>query len=370
MTMHSNRSHSTIGASSASRWWACPGSVRLAAGVESKSSVYAEEGTKAHELAESLLRAGTWETDDEAVQVYLDAVKQAIKDAGPDYEFEIENRFALHLIDEDAYGTNDAMIYSPERRHLHILDYKHGAGVPVEAEGNKQLLYYALGAATAKHNRPLETITMTIVQPRCEHPDGYVRSWTVGVDYLLEWAGELKEAVERTKDPNAPLVSGEHCRWCPAKGFCEKYRNDAIEAARMDFSDPSELSPVELADLLEKATLIENWIRDVRAYAYDQAMAGNPPRGMKLVAKRPTRKWVDEKGVGLFMHKRGFENGDIYEFKLKSPAQIEKLLDKQDRDFLDTFVVKESSGLTLVPAHDKRPAVTPDAASDFEALDG
>lgn len=373
---HKERAHSHVGASSASRWWYCPGSVRLTKDLPDVSSPFAEEGTRAHELADYCLQTGVtdmmstdarehehWtEEMAEHLQIYLDTVWGY---RTPGSILEVERRFHLSMIDEGAFGTNDAMVYIPETGVLTIIDLKYGAGVPVEVENNKQLLYYALGAATSKHNYPLTKVEMVIVQPRCPHPDGPVRKWSIDAGDLLEWAGDLKEAIDRTKEPDAPLVPGSHCRWCKAAGFCEKFAEESMAAAKMDFDEPSEMSPTELADTLEKASHIESWIKSVRAYAYDQAMKGEPPKGFKLVKKRPTRKWIDESGAIKFMRARGFDSNDIMHHKFKSPAQIEKLVAKDDREALADYQEKESSGLTLVSVHDRRAAVTPNAADDF-----
>lgn len=48
--------HARLSPSSAERWMTCPGSVKLAEGIEDKGSSYAAEGTAAHELAEHILR--------------------------------------------------------------------------------------------------------------------------------------------------------------------------------------------------------------------------------------------------------------------------------------------------------------------------
>lgn len=377
---HKERAHSAIGASSAYRWWNCPGSVRLCDGIEDKASEYAEEGTRAHEFAEYCLTTGVKDASGpdarehvhwtpeiaEAVQEYLDLIWPKV---GKGSELEVERRFHLTDIDEDAYGTNDAMIYHPKKRLLEIFDYKHGAGVSVDAEDNKQLLYYALGAALAKDNLPIEQITMWIVQPRCNHPDGPVRSWTISAEDLMDWAGDLKQAVARTKEPDAPLVAGAQCRWCPAAPICPANQEFAIQGAKLDFTDPAELPENELSDLLDRISHIEAWIRSVREYAYARAMAGDPPRGYKLVQKRPSRKWADEKGAIKYIRRLGLLEEDYYEKKLKSVAQIEKQLDRDDREPLADFVVKESSGLTLAPDTDRRPAVTPNATDDFVETD-
>ena len=74
--------HSKIGASSMYRWSKCPGSVRLCEGIVAPQSKYAEEGTKAHEIAASWLnhypqRPGEEALDDDtksAVHTYVETV--------------------------------------------------------------------------------------------------------------------------------------------------------------------------------------------------------------------------------------------------------------------------------------------------------
>ena len=48
--------HALLSASGAHRWIACPPSVKLEEGFENKTSVYAEEGTLAHEIGELKLK--------------------------------------------------------------------------------------------------------------------------------------------------------------------------------------------------------------------------------------------------------------------------------------------------------------------------
>ena len=89
--------HSPLGASGASRWMKCPGSVSLSEGIEDAESEFASLGSAAHALAEISLRddEDAWErvsrTDSEtgilvdkdmadAVQVYLNAIRSAHPD--------------------------------------------------------------------------------------------------------------------------------------------------------------------------------------------------------------------------------------------------------------------------------------------------
>lgn len=389
---HGSRAHSHLGASIAHRWLACPGSVRMSLGIEDRQTVFAAEGSAAHELAEMCLRADfapaadfigekivvgnhTFEVDEEmaeAVQLYVDTV-QALRDPG-DLLF-IEHRFDLTSVYDDMFGTNDCGIYKPDGRVI-VLDYKHGAGHAVEAEDNPQLKYYGIGLLSIPTLRgaKISQVELVIVQPRAPHRDGPVRSWTTDPLTLLDFAGELREGALATTDPNAPLAAGDHCKFCPAAGICPALREIAITRAQDEFVDvvAPDLTEAEISDLLEKCSLIEDGIRAIRAEAFNRAQGGAAIPGWKLVAKRAVRKWSGEPDVvkGRLAFDFGLTPEQIVEEKLRSPAQIEKLLKGDDKKALAGLVVAESSGVTLARETDRRAEARAqrDAASDFDPI--
>jgi hypothetical protein len=390
----------------------------MSAGIPNRSSRYADEGTAAHQLAERCLSAdlyphyavwsdgrqerappppaasaarhigsvetvrGTdWlvtEEMAEAVQVFLDAVRGAMVEGDT---LLVEQRFNLSAIHPGMFGTNDACVLSPSRKTLFVFDYKHGKGHAVEAEGNPQLRYYGLGALlnTAKAGT-VERLVLTIVQPRAQHRLGPIRSETIGMFDLMEWTAELKKAAVATEDPAAPLAAGNHCGFCPAAGACPKLRDRAMDAAMAEFAgasitvpaDPGMLTTEQIARLLTHADLIDDWLAAVRGHALHLAESGTVVPGFKLVPKRATRKWRDFQDAGAIetaLRKAGLGDSDIFKpLDLKSPAQIEKLLPKDRREALADLVVKESSGVNLVPDTDHRPAQTPSAVADFAHL--
>jgi len=385
---HSERAHSQLGASSSKRWFACPASVPLSDGVEQKESKYAAEGTAAHELAEMALVQnkpanafigedinGFEVTDEmaEAVQVYVDEVARR---AGEFTDVSIEQRFSLDWIDPELFGTNDCAIYD-DLGTLTIMDYKHGRGVAVEARDNPQLLYYALGAARGLE---LSEVRLVIVQPRCDHPDGPVREWVVTPDELKKFEITLKDRVavvntaRLVKNKNIHNLykdyaeAGDHCRFCPASGFCEKLKSKSLEVAQAEFSPIGELSLPEpeslpthtVANILNYADMISGWIESVRHYAHNEAERGVEIEGYKLVKRRANRKWKDEKkAIEEFEMLFG---DDLFTKKLKSPAQVEKIVGKEQ---VAPLVEKPDTGNTLVPETDKRPAIMPRAIEDF-----
>ncbi len=259
--------HSKIGGSGAHRFWECPGSIALAdkarakPGFEDSPSVYASEGTVAHQLAEQCLIDNddpdgfigfSFEADDriikvtqnmaDAVQVYLDTIRKDCQKFGTNAAFlEIEKGFSLPSIDPEAFGTNDACLHIPYET-LIVYDYKHGKGVVVEVRHNKQLLYYALGAIQGKED--VEFVELVIVQPRAPHKEGTVRSITYTRDNLEIFEMELKNKVIATKNPNAIRRGGQWCKFCAAYSICDEAetnlwkqnRSNTIANAISDFS--------------------------------------------------------------------------------------------------------------------------------------
>lgn len=278
-------------------------------------------------------------------------------------------------VTEDVYGTADAVVWQPATKHLHIVDYKNGAGVPVEVVDNLQLRIYAL-ATLLTFKYPASQVTATIVQPRCPHPDGPVRSVTFDVVDLLDFHADLLDAVERVAAAKRASAGGgweashlvpseKGCRWCLAAPKCPALKNKAQAMAKQVFAPGLPYDPLELARTLDFLPILEAWCTNVREFAYSEAEKGHAIPDYKLAEKRASRKWRDAAtaaatidGLGL-----GIECYDAP--KVLSPAQIEKLLPKEHRALLDELTVRESSGHVLVHESDKRPAIKVDAKSAF-----
>lgn len=397
LVAHNTRAHATLGASSASRWINCPGSVRMSEGMPNTSSDFAREGTAAHELAERALAAkkpasafigetiGGFEVDEEmaeAVQIYVDAVNEAANGN----LLVIEQRFSLEALNPPVpmFGTADAIIWDAKTKVLTVMDLKYGAGVPVKVENSPQLSYYALGAMLTMEDRGVrpERIRMCIVQPRYRHQDGPVRFFEIDSYTLrVEWADDLMEYARRTLDADAPLQEGDWCRFCPAQAKCPLLHKKALEAARSEFDDgfsppaPETLTDAQISDILSKADGFKSWVNSVQAYAAAKLQSGGKIPGYKLVAKRATRKWTDEEEAVSVLENMGLDEDDIYVKKMLSPAQAEDRLGKNKvvKERLAPLVQSVSSGYTIASISDKRPAVTlaltDDVFDDIDALE-
>lgn len=408
--------HATLGASSAHRWMECAGSVRLARDVPDFSSSYADEGTAAHEIAARALEKGVdadlWldtvvQTDGmrepvtvdeemvEAAQVYVDYCRRRMNEAAQAEGMQswIETRFDLAPINPPGpmFGTADFALWSPPQKPrkvmdrgtpvltmpkpslLEVVDYKHGSGVLVEAEGNPQLMYYALGAVVELKVKP-DKIRVTVVQPRANHPDGIVRSWDFEWADLVEFRRELFERAVATQADDAPLTVGDHCRFCPAQAICPAQQALAEETAQEEFGalvvaeesplvSPEALTLDQLLRAMEAAPLIEAWLSSVRKHVRHLTESGEET-GFKLVAGRAMRRWVDEDQAEAWLEPVLAD--DAYKKKLLSVAQAEKALKAIGMKLPDGIFNKVSNTQKLVPLDDPRPALPPPVAAEDE----
>lgn len=349
------------------RWENCPGSVRQNAGIpDSPASVYAAAGTAAHELAARLLSGDSSPTSVdpetlEAVMVYVDTVRS---DCG---RLWIEQPVSASHVHPGLRGTADAVTWSEKDKLLRVYDYKHGAGVLVEAEDNSQLLYYAVGAVQTLSLAPTD-IELVIVQPRLAHPDGSVRRWRFEAGELKKFEERLRIAAERTEDPNAPLAAGPWCRWCKSSGVCKELGSASRALAAREFSPVTHYDPQLLADTLEKLPTVEAWISGVRAFALAEAERGRCPPGFSLVASRASRSWSSDAEARSALRRAGLSDRDIHEpLKLLSPAKMEKKLPRENLLLIELLSDRVSKGHRLVRNEGNSPLAA--AVTEFTAID-
>lgn len=387
--------HAILGASSSHRWMECPGSIRLADPLpDDETSIYAAEGTVAHEIGETCLREGEpatahigetheqdgfeIEVDQEmvgAVQEYVDYVRGQGFDPEHEGHF-LEHRFNLAPLDppRPMFGTADCTLWDEESGTLEIIDYKHGRGVTVDAVGNPQLRYYALGAVLELNVKP-DLIRMTIVQPRGHHEDGTIRSDEITFEELIQFKKELWQAAEATTDPDAPLNPGDHCQFCKARAICPAQRDLAMEVAKTDFDtytppSPDSLTTEEMVKVLAVSSNLQSWLKDVEKHAISLLDRGEEVPGFKLVEGRSNRQWVDEEAADKYLRGKGLKVDERAPRKFVSPYAAEKALKKagllDSAQKLEELIEKPQGKPTLAPVDDKRPALPPSAQDDFK----
>ena len=354
-----------VGGSTAKRVISCPGSVALCAAMPPKpSSKYADEGTLLHNVMDLILTTGqtpesfagmeyegiklTQELIDEKVYPALRALDQI--DPNKEMEYATETRVGFGDFLPGVFGSTDLLGRIGKRAF--ILDWKFGSGVSVGADDNPQLMFYAAAAMRTPEVQwvfdDCDEIECIIVQPPS------VKRWVTTIKRVKAFEQELAMAVKISQMPDAPLNSGEHCRWCTAKPTCPKMTGLADRAlhAQLDI-----LNVGQISEYLKKTDMLEQWIADVRGLAHQILDAGKPVPGFKLVAKRATRQWDNEDQALVAMLNEGIPEEELTTTKIISPAQAEKVLKKHGKQLPANQVVAVSSGSTLVEESDPRPAV-------------
>ena len=355
---HSN----IVGGSTAKRVISCPGSVKLVQKMPPQpSSKYADEGTLLHNAISEILSARpdvlgmkykdqvlTQELYDEKIVPALAALDEI--DPAESMQYEVETRVGFGDLLPGVFGSTD-LIGRLGNRAI-VLDWKFGSGVPVPAEENAQLLFYAAAAMrTASLRWAFEGVTeieCIIVQPPA------VRRWTTTVGRIKQFEHELVAAVKTALDPDAPLAKGDHCRWCAAKPICPQMTGAVERAIKQQLID---LDVDTLGQYLKNADLLEEWIKDLRALAFDCFEKGVPVPGYKIVNKQARRKWTDESKAKEALLSLGLKESVVVETSIMSPAQAEKALKKRFSELPEDLIKSESSGTTLAPEDDPRPAV-------------
>ena len=183
--------HAILSASGAHRWLNCTPSARYELEFEERTSDAAEEGSAAHALCEHKLKrklkkrsqrpVSEWDDDEmeECTDDYVSFVLEqfaAAKQRCNDPLILIEEHLDFSCYVPEGFGTGDCVIIADD--NLHIIDFKYGRGVLVNAENNPQMKLYALGALSVYEGiYDIDTVSMTIFQPRRDN----VSTWTVPV---------------------------------------------------------------------------------------------------------------------------------------------------------------------------------------------
>lgn len=386
--------HSQVGASSAERWRTCKGSNNLISKLTKDGSITprtnraAAEGTAAHLVFAACLEDGddaismagmeidvegwTFEVDPEMVkyiQEGLDWVRNRIAKArkkGFEVKLYVE-RSLESFSDDEAFGTADVIIHIIGDR-LIIVDLKYGRGISCEPDSDQNFYYGYLAVENYLESEDaVKVVESWIFQPRIPHPNGVFRKHITNAVELQDWwFKELLPDMAATRDPDAELVIGEHCRFCPAKGHCPALKSEVYEFPTT--IDPSHMTDNELGEALIKLNALAQIMSTYQGEALRRARGGAKVPGYKLVRQRGNREWKQNQPVQNSkgeMVETAIEDALRSEFgldaytdpKLKSPAMIEKM--DGGNDFASQWCFSPDKGLTLAAESDKRTEVRP-----------
>ena len=368
--------HAVLSASSANRWLHCPPSVRLSEGYMDKASVFAMEGTSAHELCEYKLRSALgmeaenptenldfynteMEECAEGYATYILELVEKAKETCSDPVVMVEQRVDFSRYVPEGFGTADCIIIADET--LNIVDYKHGKGVEVSAEDNPQMKLYALGALELFDCLyDISKVQMTIFQPRLSNVSVFVMDKAD----LLYWANdELTAKAELAFEGKGELCCGEWCKFCKAKSNCKERARVNMEMAQYEFRKSSLLTDEEVVKILSRIDELTSWASDVKNFALEQAVRGKQWPGWKVVEGRSNRKYTDEGAVAQVVKNAGY---NPYDEKIMGITNMTKMLGKEKfNELLGDFVERPQGKPTLVTEDDNRPEMNT-AKEDFK----
>lgn len=381
--------HALLSASSAHRWLHCTGSPLLEKEFPDTTSVYAQEGTLAHELCElklkkyttvmpkgtytrahnKIMKSELWQNEMEGTsEAYLEYVKEIMLACEIAPAVLIEKRVDFSRYVPEGFGTADCLMLAGDT--LHVIDYKHGKGVVVDAAHNPQMMLYALGAMDELSLLyRFKSVHIVIVQPRVNN----ISEFTMTADELRDW-GEtaVKPKAEAAMSGNGEFEAGDWCRFCRAKQQCKtRYEsNDSLYPELSAQHDPRLITLAELGEYLRRGRDMAAWLEDMREYALSESLAGAEVPGWKAVEGRGSRAFTDTDDAVDTLIRNGIDESVLYERRVLTLAQMEKAIGKKTfGEIVGNLVVKNPGKPTLVEESDKRPKITnqPTAADVFNS---
>ena len=390
--------HALLSASSSKQWLHCTPSARLQEQFPNESSVYAAEGTFAHEVCEYKVRkylkervkrpqSEEYYTEeiDQITDVYAEFVIGIIEEMklnGCEPLVMVEEKVNYSHIAPSGFGTADMLIIGKDENGkgvLHIADFKTGQGVFVDADHNSQMMLYALGGLAAYgYIYDIEIVRMSIIQPRLEN----ISTFECSRSELEDWGESIRETAKLAYEGKGEQTPGEWCRFCRAKPVCKACKDETLSLCREEFLDLDDgalseeadassevdgselvfknpgLVPIsELAQLLPTLNRISSWIEAVFSFISSEAINhGVPIPGYKVVEGRSKRVFTDTKDVVDTAVANGYT--DIYKKQLITLTEFEKMMGKKKfAELLGKYVTKPPGKLSLVPEDDPREPV-------------
>ena len=390
--------HALLSASSSKQWLHCTPSARLQEQFPNESSVYAAEGTFAHEVCEYKVRkylkervkrpqSEEYYTEeiDRITDVYAEfviGIIEEMKRNGCEPLVMVEEKVNYSHIAPSGFGTADMLIIGKDENGkgvLHIADFKTGQGVFVDADHNSQMMLYALGGLAAYgYIYDIEIVRMSIIQPRLEN----ISTFECTRSELEDWGESIRETAKLAYEGKGEQTPGEWCRFCRAKPVCKACKDEALSLCREEFLDLDDgalseeadassevdgsepvfknpgLIPIsELAQLLPTLNRISSWIEAVFAFINSEAINhGVPIPGYKVVVGRSKRVFTDTKAVVETAVANGYT--DLYKQQLITLTEFETMMGKKKfAELLGKYVTKPPGKLSLVPESDSREPV-------------
>lgn len=418
--------HAKLGPSGADRWMTCLASVSFTDLLASigyvtlgGSSVYADEGTAAHEVRELSLSLGLDPHHFLGMKIYVNGAPYEVTQEMCDHLLPGIDWIRSHTLSPDVeirvdlspwlpgqFGTMDGGWVAGDT--LYASDLKYGAGEAVSADDNRQQKLYALGYwHYLGRPKSVKRVVVCIDQPRA----GGLKFWECSIEDLLDFGRECavvfsmlqaiaaeSEGIDNpdefyAKFRNEFKVTDKGCRWCAVKEPSKngKYlgcpaRNDFFTDlfqgqfddldAEPNFPAPSSFDPAKRWHVVRHAAEAKKWLAAMHEASLSAALDGNPDPGSKaVIGQRGDRYFTDEVKVKEILESalgkgayKPLQLIGITEAEAKLKPGRKKPGNKEAWERLLALVDQPDGKPILVPAEDAREAVKP-LADMFDDLD-
>jgi hypothetical protein len=380
-----NAAHAVLGASSAQRWLNCPPSAQLTADLPDTAGQAAAEGTLAHAISELKLRKALGLISPQAFgkaakKLRADPLYAAEMEHATDGYVDLVNEIALGLptapyiaLEQrvefsrwvpEGFGTADCIIIGDGV--LHVIDFKYGKGVPVPAEGNPQIMLYALGAYLRyQFIYDIQRVRMTIFQPR---NGGRSDAEDRPIADLLEWAeGYVAPRAALAAEGKGDFAVGAWCRFCKVRSTCQARSDYNLELEGFQKALPPLITDDKVGEILRRALDLKSWVSDLEEYALSALLAGKKIAGWKAVEGRAVRAWTDQEKAFAAAKDAGIDEAILYKRVPVTLAALEKDIGKKAFAPLAPYVTVPPGKPALAQESDRRPAIAnrPTAQEDF-----
>lgn len=364
--------HAKLSPSSAKKWLNCPASVDMEALHPYQTSLYAEEGTTAHSLAELkvALHFAMINEDEYKEKVALlnkDSQMEKYTDSYMDFIVEefngmghttlsLETKIDLSEYAPKCFGTADCILMTDDV--CHIIDFKYGKGVRVYAEQNPQLMLYALGVL-AQYDMiyDLKTVRMTVHQPRLDHIDTLEMTATD----LYAWGEIIKPKATEAFYKGGACNVGSWCDegFCRAKVTCNAYAKHITDLETFVDIEPQHLKDDEIGVILAKVKVISKYAELIKDYVSKKLIQGDRVKGYKLVQGTPRRQIKHDVSEVCEVLSNYFQvpSETFIQAKLKGITELESEYGAENlRNAIGNYITLSDPAPIVVPISDTRPA--------------
>lgn len=284
----------------------------------------------------------------------------------------------------DQFGTCDTgWVY---KKKLYISDYKNGVGMPVAAEGNRQLRIYALGVWHMLGRPDVTKVVINVDQPRA----GGMKFWEISLEELIEFGEEMKRVYARVQKGDVEFVpSAKACQWCPVrktKRGCAAYnqwfiRMLGISIADVNeepkFIDPAQMPRAQRFYIVKHSAQIKNWLADLATQSLLAALDGDPDPGSKAIEGGEGNRFFTDKDEAKRLLIAALGRAAFVPRKLIGFTEIDKKLKPGRRKEGNPEIYEKLVAITdtpggkpkLVPADHPKPEYTKVSVDDFDDAD-